>query len=210
MRLRAHFVRDDELRQTIENDLDEMEAMIQSTLDFLRGDATGEEIKTVDIGTIIETVCDHLVDSGHDVVLRAGTHAPLSCRPLAIKRAFYNLVENAVKYGPRARVSLRRNRGSRCTIDDDGPGIPTPSSKGGSIHSIGWTPAEVAKPAEPAWDSPLRATIRAHGGDIQLAKQKRRRFTRRSVTAEDDYPLTVMQNFVARQTTSGNLQPITY
>jgi hypothetical protein len=57
-----------------------MEIMIQSTLDFLRGDALGEEIKSVDIATILETVCDRLVDSGHDVALRRETYTPLPCR----------------------------------------------------------------------------------------------------------------------------------
>ncbi len=58
-----------------------MEIMIQSTLDFLRGDALGEEIKRVDIATILETVCDRLVDSGHVVALRGETHTPLPCQP---------------------------------------------------------------------------------------------------------------------------------
>ena len=69
LRLRAEFVKDEDLRQTIEGDLDEMERMIDSTLAFLRGDATGEESKTVDIASILETVSDQLVDTGHDVVL---------------------------------------------------------------------------------------------------------------------------------------------
>lgn len=173
LRLRAHFVRDDEVRQTIESDLDEMEAMIQSTLDFLRGDSIGEEIKTVDIGTIIETVCDHLVDCGHDVVLCADTHAPLSCRPLAIKRAFSNLVDNAVKYGTRARVALTKQVDAlTVTIDDDGPGIPTAEldrvfdpfyrleasrSRDTGGTGLGLTVA--------------RSTIRAHGGDVTLANR---------------------------------------
>jgi signal transduction histidine kinase len=173
LRLRAHFVRDDELRQTIESDLDEMEAMIQSTLDFLRGEATGEEIRTVDIGTIVETVCDQLVDSGHDVVLRTEAHAPLACRPLAIKRAVSNLVENAVKYGTRARVELAKRADALVvTIDDDGPGIPADEldrvfdpfyrleasrSRETGGTGLGLTVA--------------RSTIRAHGGDVELANR---------------------------------------
>lgn len=171
LRLRAHFVRDDELRQTIEGDLDEMEAMIQSTLDFLRGDASGEEMKTVDIGTIIETVCDHLVDSGHDVVLRADAHAPLRCRPLAIKRAFSNLVENAVKYGTRARVSLAKQADELIVIiDDDGPGIPT-----AELDRV-FDPfyrLEASRSRETGGTglglTVARSTIRAHGGDVRLA-----------------------------------------
>jgi len=173
LRLRAHFVRDDELRQTIESDLDEMEAMIQSTLDFLRGDASGEEIRTVDINTIIETVCYHLVDSGHDVVLRADTHAPLPCRPLAIKRAFSNLVENAVKYGTRARVSLAKQADTLIvTIDDDGPGIPT-----AELDRV-FDPfyrLEISRSRETGGTglglTVARSTIRAHGGDVELANR---------------------------------------
>ena len=96
MRLRAQFVKDEDLRQTIEDDLDEMERMIESTLAFLRGDAMGEESKTVDIATILGDDQRSLVDTGHDVVLAGLPHASLRCKPLAIKRALSNLIENAV------------------------------------------------------------------------------------------------------------------
>lgn len=171
LRLRAQFVGDEDLRQTIETDLDEMEAMISSTLAFLRGDASGEEIRTVDLATILETVCDHLLDGGHDVALQAAAPAPLRCRPLAIKRALSNLAENAVKYGRRAQVSLQRRDEDWCiAIRDDGPGIP---------------PAELDRVFDPFYRletsrsretggtglglTVARSTIRAHGGDITLA-----------------------------------------
>ncbi len=173
LRLRAQFVADHDLRRTIESDLDEMEAMIQSTLDFLRGDATGEEVRTVDIATILDTVCDHLVDVGHDVVLLEAWYAPLACRPLALKRAFGNLVENALKYGQRARVALVRDAGEYVvTIADDGPGIP---------------PAEFDRVFDPFYRlessrsretggtglglTVARSTVLAHGGEVRLANQ---------------------------------------
>lgn len=97
-------------------------------------------------------VSDHLVDGGHDVVLRAETHVPLPCRPLAMKRAFSNLIENAVKYGTRARVSVvRRPDELVVTIDDDGPGSRKVNSIVSSILSTGWSPAGAARPAAPAW-----------------------------------------------------------
>lgn len=170
LRLRAEFVKDEELRQTIEGDLEEMERMIESTLAFLRSDATEEESKTVDIATILATIGDHLVDTGHDVALTGLAHVTLRCRPLAIKRALSNLIENAVKYGARARVDLAERDGEiRITITDDGPGIPAGEMErvfdpfyrlegsrsrdtGGS--GLGLTVA--------------RTAIRAHGGDIAL------------------------------------------
>jgi len=171
LRLRAQFVADQDLRRTIESDLDEMEAMIQSTLDFLRGDATGEEVRTVDVATILETVCDHLVDAGHDVVLLEACYAPLPCRPLALKRAFGNLVENALKYGHRARVSLTRQADAYVvTIADDGPGIPP-----GQFERV-FDPfyrLESSRSRETGGTglglTVARSTILAHGGEVRLA-----------------------------------------
>jgi signal transduction histidine kinase len=173
LRLRAQFVADQDLRQMIESDLDEMEAMIQSTLDFLRGDATAEEVRTVDIATILETICDHLVDAGHDVALLEVCYAPLTCRPLALKRAFGNLVENALKYGHRARVSLTRHADVYVvTIADDGPGIPPGEFErvfdpfyrleGSRSRETGGTGLGLTV---------ARSTILAHGGEVRLANR---------------------------------------
>ena len=49
----------------------------------------------------------------------------LACRPIAIKRALANLIDNAVKYGGAARVTLRDHGSSvEVAVEDDGPGIP--------------------------------------------------------------------------------------
>lgn len=170
LRLRAEFVKDEELRQTIEGDLDEMERMIDSTLAFLRGDATGEESKTVDIATILETVSDQLVDTGHDVVLAGLPHVSLRCKPLAIKRALSNLIENAVKYGRRARVALAE-RGDEIviTIADDGPGIPEEELE--RVFDPFYR-LEASRSRETGGTglglTVARTAIRAHGGDVRL------------------------------------------
>ena len=170
LRLRAEFVQDEELRQTIEGDLDEMERMIESTLAFLRGDATGEESKTVDIATILETISDQLVDTGHDVVLDGLPHVSLRCKPLAIKRALSNLIENAVKYGTCARVALaERDDEIVITIADDGPGIPADELE--RVFDPFYR-LEASRSRETGGTglglTVARTTVRAHGGDIRL------------------------------------------
>jgi signal transduction histidine kinase len=48
-----------------------------------------------------------------------------ACRPVALRRALANLVDNAVKYGREAQVRLQAERDTiRLTIEDRGPGIP--------------------------------------------------------------------------------------
>ncbi len=170
LRLRAEFVRDEDLRQTIEGDLDEMERMIESTLAFLRGDAIGEESKTVDIASIFKTISDELVDTGHDVVLAGLPHLSLRCKPLAIKRAFSNLIENAVKYGARARVALaERDDGIVITIADDGPGVPEEELE--RVFDPFYR-LEASRSRETGGTglglTVARTVIRAHGGDVRL------------------------------------------
>ena len=46
------------------------------------------------------------------------------CRPAALKRALRNLIDNAVKYGKKARVAIKPTpQAIEITIDDEGPGI---------------------------------------------------------------------------------------
>lgn len=125
LRLRSEDIPDRELVQAMAADLAEMEAMLDSTLAFLRGDQIDEETKPIDLGSLLDTITSDLTDLGFDVCL--DTTSPLIARGrhLALKRALWNLAENAVKYGNRARISLReRNARAVITIEDDGPGIP--------------------------------------------------------------------------------------
>jgi signal transduction histidine kinase len=126
MRLRTELIGDGTQQAKILTDIDEMTAMIESTLAFARGDAKRETPLLVDLGALVESVCENAIDTGHDVEMSSARRAILViCRPVAISRAVANLVDNAVKYGGRARVTLERFADRTVvTIDDDGPGIP--------------------------------------------------------------------------------------
>lgn len=125
LRLRAEFVEDLEERRKMMADLDEMEVMISSALAFLRGDAEREEPRLIDIASVLATVCAELADSGQQVDCGDAGPLPLTGRTVALKRAFSNVIGNAVKYGSRARVSSRREGASIVVdIEDEGPGIP--------------------------------------------------------------------------------------
>ena len=80
LRLRAEYVGDSALRKAIDGDLEEMEGMIDSALAFLRGDVTQEETRTVDLGSILKTICDQAADAGQDVELTGSNRAALPCK----------------------------------------------------------------------------------------------------------------------------------
>ena len=125
LRLRAEFVEDDESRAKMSRDLDEMETMIEQALAFLRGDGRDEEGQPVDLVAMLEAIASDLADAGRPIEISASARAVLRCKPLALKRALINLIDNALKYGGSARVRLEVSPAQvTLLIEDRGPGIP--------------------------------------------------------------------------------------
>lgn len=125
MRLVAGFLEDVQARDRIDANLDEMAAMVETTLDYLRGGQEAEEPRPTDIATVLQTICDGVSDTGADVAFDGPDRLVMPLRPVAMRRAISNLVGNAVIYGGSTRVSLRQDaRKVEIEIADRGSGIP--------------------------------------------------------------------------------------
>ncbi len=126
LRLRAEFIADEENRDRMLATLEELRATTEATLTFAREDAAEEPTRNVDLGAILESVCEDLSEIGMDITLSQPPGSLIyRCRGEAMKRAVRNLVQNAVRYGERARVSIRSGPGGvEILVEDDGPGIP--------------------------------------------------------------------------------------
>ena len=177
LRLRAEFMEDDEQRRRMLADLDEMEAMITATLAFARDEAAAEPAVPLDLAALCRTVLDEAADARPEAAERVSYAGPerlvAQGRPVALKRAIANLVNNALSYGGAARLRLQppdaRGQGVRLSVEDDGPGIP---------------PAELEAVFQPfrrlegsrnretggvGLGLPIaRNILRAHGGDVVL------------------------------------------
>jgi signal transduction histidine kinase len=171
LRLRAELNRDELQQRKMLADIEEMTAMVEATLTFVRDDAKREATLLVDLGALVESVCENAIDAGGSVEISASHGVHVICRPVAISRAVANLIDNAIKYGGCARVTLE-SAGERAliTIDDDGPGIPEDqrenvfapfyrleSSRNRDTGGVGLGLAVA------------RTTVREHGGDVTLA-----------------------------------------
>ncbi|WP_353047176.1 ATP-binding protein [Sphingobium sp. BHU LFT2] len=112
-------------RAKAQADVQEMRAMVTDLLDFMREGTEGRQRARIDLSAIVETLADDLADMGHDVVVTASQRAVIEGDALALRRCIGNMVENAVRYGGSARVSLRI-QGARAIVDveDSGPGVP--------------------------------------------------------------------------------------
>jgi signal transduction histidine kinase len=124
MRITAEFVEDRDTRERLMRNLDELQAMTEAVLSAARS-GPGEEARRVDLAALIESVCDDLIEMEMPVQVDIDGSAPCLCRPNEIRRAVRNLVENAVRYGGSARVSLKKDPDFYiASVEDDGPGIP--------------------------------------------------------------------------------------
>jgi signal transduction histidine kinase len=124
MRINLEFVTDDELRDGLMRNLDELQALTEQVLAAAKG-AGGEKPRQVDLSALVESLCTDLDELGEPVSWASHAPAPISCRPNEIKRAVRNLVENAVAYGHKADVRISSaGDGYDVLVEDEGPGIP--------------------------------------------------------------------------------------
>jgi signal transduction histidine kinase len=124
MRLRSELVSEPEQRAKLLQSVDDMEAMISSTLEFSRETSRDEATRQIDLSALVESICDDLTDTGMRCSFETPGPRVLSARPTAMKRALTNVIENAVKYGHSAHVRLNDNgRSQIITVDDEGPGV---------------------------------------------------------------------------------------
>jgi signal transduction histidine kinase len=123
MRISAEFIGDEEIRERLQRNLEELQDLTDAVLSAARG-AGWEAMRKVDLAALIESVCTDLEDMDKPVTWVAHDAAPLMCRPSEIRRAARNLIENAVAYGGKADVRLTETpEVYEIVVEDSGPGI---------------------------------------------------------------------------------------
>ncbi|WP_377702965.1 ATP-binding protein [Pseudoduganella sp. UC29_71] len=124
MRLRLEKVTDSDLQQKLLGDLSATQQMVKEGLDLARSMDSTENMQALDLDSLLDSVCADAADAGQDVALKGRAAMALMGRPLAIRRCLVNLLDNAVKYGQSASVTVERMVGAaRIRIRDAGPGI---------------------------------------------------------------------------------------
>jgi signal transduction histidine kinase len=125
LRLRAELMDDDEQRERFEADLQEMEAMVVQTLEFMRGLDGHEPRVPVDIGALLAALQADNAAMGRSLRIDGSAAAPYVGVASLLKRALANLVDNAVAYGGSATVSIDDDDAQLVLrVQDAGPGIP--------------------------------------------------------------------------------------
>ncbi|VFS27639.1 sensor histidine kinase [plant metagenome] len=124
LRLRVETVADASMRERLIADITAMKALVREGLDLARSAASTEQAVALDLDSLLDSIVDDAVDAGGDAVFEQGCGAVLTLRPLSTHRLFTNLLDNALKYGGKARISARADGGGvTVSIRDEGPGL---------------------------------------------------------------------------------------
>jgi signal transduction histidine kinase len=171
LRVRTELVEDEGERARMAATIDDMNRTLDDILSLARLGRPSESEQRVDLPALVGSLVEEFEDLGADVTVEEAGRLAVPMRPNLIKRALRNLIENALKYGERARIRVLAGNGDALVeIDDDGPGIPA--------HEIermfqAFTRLEDSRSRETGGSglglALARAIVEAHGGTLTLA-----------------------------------------
>ncbi|MGE5720920.1 MAG: ATP-binding protein, partial [Sphingomonadales bacterium] len=126
IRIRAESLEPEEERAAIVRTVTEMSETLEDILVLARTGRNREPARMMDVAALADAVAEEYGALGAEVAFESSPRLPLPVRPSLLRRAVRNLIDNAVKYGARARVRVVAGPGGGAAIevDDDGPGIP--------------------------------------------------------------------------------------
>lgn len=174
MRLQLAMLGDGPDVAGLAQDVEDMQRMIEAYLDFARGEA-GEASTVFDAGALTrEVAAGYGPNAGRISTAISSSDLTLTARPMAVKRALTNLIDNALRYGGRVQVSaMREGEMLMFLVEDDGPGIPLEHRE--TVFKPFFRLESSRNPATGGTGLGLaiaRDIARSHGGDITLADSK--------------------------------------
>jgi two-component system osmolarity sensor histidine kinase EnvZ len=152
-------------------DIDEMENMLNSYLQFAKSQVKEETVAT-NINSIFKEIIDE--KNNKNLHLNSLNEIVFAARKNALKRCFNNIIENGLNYATNVYINVTKltNR-VIISVDDDGPGIPVNQYK------------NVFRPFYRLDDSRnlnqsgvglgmsiVEDIVRSHGGNIELNESK--------------------------------------
>lgn len=125
LRVRIESVEDAGERAKMAASIEDLTRSLDDILSLARVGRPSDPLERTDLSALLSSVVEEYEDMGEPVELGTTQRIPLPLRATLLRRAMRNLIENAIRYGGVARVSLtREGKHAVIRIEDDGPGIP--------------------------------------------------------------------------------------
>jgi signal transduction histidine kinase len=123
MQLRIATLTDDFAREKLERDVDELSSMVRSAIAMLKDLEHAESIESIDMNVLLARLQSEYAEMGRTVAVTGRARRPYLGRVQSLRRCLTNLIDNAVKFGESASVTLEDGHALRVKVADRGPGI---------------------------------------------------------------------------------------
>lgn len=125
LRVRIESVEDDTERARMAHTIEDIVRTLDDILSLARVGRPSDPRERTEMSALVDSIVEEYEDMGEAVELGDTQRTVAEVRPTWLRRALRNLIDNALRYGHVARVTLDRE-GDRAVIriEDDGPGIP--------------------------------------------------------------------------------------
>ena len=169
MKLQLSLLKDDTAKKELELDINEMTAMLDSYVSFVRSEAP-EPIENIDLNLFLKEIIKHIKKENFQINFIQKNYIKTSGRPLQLKRAFQNIIDNSIRYSTKLNIEIFINDKGCCIIlEDNGPGIPGKNYEDVFKPFFTLDPSRNKLKGESGLGlSITRDIIRSHGGEIKL------------------------------------------
>ena len=173
MKLQISLMKNENEKKELENDINEMTAMLNSYVNFVKGE-TPETIENINLNNLITNICKSNSSPELKITENFNNKIVTSGRPLQIKRAFQNIIDNSKRYSTEIDIKITiKEENCLIIISDNGPGIPEKQLEDVFKPFFTLDPSRNKLKGESGLGLTIaRDIIRAHGGDIKLSKSK--------------------------------------
>ena len=171
MKLQLSLLKDQKAKKELELDINEMTAMLDSYVSFVRSE-TPEPIENINLNKLLKDIIKNIDFEKHNIRFIEKNIIKTSGRPLQLKRAIQNIIDNSIRYSNKLNIEIFLNDGG-CVIviEDNGPGIPAKNYEDVFKPFFSLDPSRNKLKGESGLGlSITRDIIRAHGGEIKLSK----------------------------------------
>jgi len=125
LRVRIESVEDDSERAKMASTIEDISRSLDDILSLARVGRPSDPLERTDLSALVASVVEEYEDMGENVVLGDTDRCALALRNTWLRRALRNLIDNALRYGEQARITLvREGQLAVVRVEDSGPGIP--------------------------------------------------------------------------------------
>jgi two-component system osmolarity sensor histidine kinase EnvZ len=171
MKLQLSLMNDSREKKELENDINEMTAMLHSYVSFVKSE-TPDPIEEIEFHDFLKEICESTKINNKKISLEILKKVKSTGRPLQLKRCFVNLIGNSIRYAEKVIIELNVvKKNIVINISDNGPGIP--KSKHEDVFKPFFTldaSRNKLKGESGLGMTISRDIIRSHGGDIMLSE----------------------------------------